>query len=259
MAQRKPMVAGNWKNNGSIESMTKLIRGLNNIDIPADVDCVVAPVSISIPFVRSHLKPGYQISAQNVAPYGVGAYTGEISADILRENKVEWAIVGHAERRNIFHESDHMIGNKIAQLMSSNLKAIACFGETLEQRNKGKDFYMAHLSRQLQAIWEKVSDWSRVVLAYEPIWAIGTGVTASPESANEVHTAVRAMLAECYGDEVANNVRILYGGSVKSHNAADLIRQSDIDGFLVGGASLDDAAFATIMQSCSSTGRQSKL
>ena len=188
-----------------------------------------------------------QLSAQNCSLYGNGAYTGETSAQMLKDFGLNWVILGHSERRHVFGESDQDVANKVKVALDNNLSVMACIGEKLDERESGQTD--AVNARQLNAIREQVEDWSNIVIAYEPVWAIGTGVTASPEQAQEAHDSVRGWLRSNVSSEAAEKTRILYGGSVTEKNAADLITRPDIDGFLVGGASLKDA-FRDIVQAC---------
>lgn len=176
-----------------------------------------------------------------------GAYTGEHSAEMLVDAHIPWVILGHSERRHVFGESDVAIGDKCKVALEHKLKVIACIGEKLDERESGKT--QAVNERQLNAIREKVTDWSDVVIAYEPVWAIGTGKTASPEQAQEVHDQLRGWLKKNVSADAANKTRILYGGSVTEKNAAELIMKRDVDGFLVGGAALKEA-FADIIKAC---------
>lgn len=252
---RIPVVGGNWKCNGSKAMVSDLITGLNQKAAPKNVEVIVAPVSIHLPIVSSHLRGGYEVAAQNCSRFGDGAYTGEISAKMLKDANIPWVILGHSERRQYFGETDAVIGLKVKAALDSGLRVMPCVGETLEERESGVT--MNVVAEQLQKIADNVSDWSRVVIAYEPVWAIGTGVSATPAQAQETHKQIRAWLASNCGGEVAKNVRILYGGSVKPKTAAGLIANPDIDGFLVGGASLKADAFHSICNSAA--GPSSKL
>lgn len=247
---RKPFVGGNWKCNGTVESAAKLIAGLNAATVPKDVDVCVSPTSLHLDSVKGALKKDYLVASQNCSRTGKGAFTGEISAEMLKDFGINWAILGHSERRALYGESDKVIGEKVAIALKAGLNLIPCIGETLKERESG--VMVDVLTRQLKSIADNVSDWSRVVIAYEPVWAIGTGVTASPEQAQEVHDMLRKWLATNYGKNVADNVRIIYGGSVKPNNSAKLMTKKDIDGFLVGGASLKAEDFSKIVSSASS-------
>ena len=177
-----------------------------------------------------------KISGQNCFKVKSGAFTGEVSPAMLKDYGVEWVILGHSERRNVFGETDGLIADKVAHALSEGLQVIACIGEKLEEREAGKT--MDVVFDQMTALKDKVSDWSRVVIAYEPVWAIGTGKVATPAQAQEVHSALRNWLKDKVSVSVSGSTRIIYGGSVTAGNCVELAKQTDIDGFLVGGASL---------------------
>jgi len=187
-------------------------------------------------YVRSKLPAAIGVAAQNCYKAEKGAFTGETSPAMIKDIGCEWVILGHSERRNVFGESGQLVGEKVGFALQSGLKVIPCIGELLEEREAGKTTEVCF--RQLKAIADNVSDWSKVVIAYEPVWAIGTGKTATPEQAQEVHASLRAWLAENVNAEVAASTRILYGGSVGAANCRELAACPDIDGSLVGGASL---------------------
>nr|6NEE_A Chain A, TRIOSEPHOSPHATE ISOMERASE [synthetic construct]6NEE_B Chain B, TRIOSEPHOSPHATE ISOMERASE [synthetic construct] len=248
MASRKFFVGGNWKMNGTLESIKALVETLNSAQLDPNTEVVVAPPAIYLPFARSKLKKPkeIQVAAQNCYTKPNGAFTGEISAEMLKDLGVPWVILGHSERRTIFGESDELIAEKVKYALDQGLKVIACIGETLEEREAGKT--MEVVARQiLKAIADKIKDWSNVVIAYEPVWAIGTGKVATPEQAQEVHAALRKWLKENVSPEVAESTRIIYGGSVNAANCKELAKQPDIDGFLVGGASLKAPEFVDII------------
>ena len=177
-----------------------------------------------------------KVAGQNCYKVKSGAFTGEISPAMLKDNGVEWVILGHSERRNVFGESDALIADKIGHALEEGLNVIACIGEKLEEREAGKT--MDVVFAQMAAFKDKVKDWSKVVVAYEPVWAIGTGKVATPDQAQEVHKALRNWLTEHVSADVSASTRIIYGGSVTAANCAELAKTGDIDGFLVGGASL---------------------
>ena len=248
-AARKLFVGGNWKSNGTITSVKELVFGvLNPSSINyAKVEVVVAPMSIHIPFVQSILRPDIKISAQNTSITGPGAYTGEIAPEHFKDMNIPWAILGHSERRSFYGETDQVVSGKIKRTLNAGLQVIACIGENLKEREAGVTNDV--ITRQLAAIKNSVTDWRQVVLAYEPVWAIGTGVSASPLQAQEVHQVIRTWLNSNVNELAAKTVRIIYGGSVTDANAKELIAQQDIDGFLVGGASLKPG-FISIIESC---------
>lgn len=243
-------VGGNWKCNGTKESITTLISDLNSAKLESDVDVVVAPPFIYIDQVKSSLTDRIEISAQNSWVSKGGAFTGEISVEQLKDIGCKWVILGHSERRHVIGEDDQFIGKKAAYALSQGVGVIACIGELLEEREAGKTFDVCY--QQLKAYADAVPSWDNIVIAYEPVWAIGTGVVATPAQAQEVHVAVRDWLKNNVSAEVASKTRIIYGGSVNGGNCAELAKQEDIDGFLVGGASLKGPEFATIVNSVTS-------
>lgn len=207
---------------------------------------MIAPPGLFLLLVREHLKPEIEVCSQNVFDKPNGAFTGEISAEQLSDSKIGWALCGHSERRVILSESDDFVASKTKASLDGGLGVILCCGETLEQREQNETLKV--VTRQLSAVSQKVQkhDWKKLVIAYEPVWAIGTGKVATKEQAQEVHAAIRKWLADEVSKEAAEDVRIIYGGSVNEKNCGELASQSDIDGFLVGGASLKPACkFAT--------------
>ncbi|CAL9782867.1 unnamed protein product [Musa acuminata subsp. burmannicoides] len=235
---RKFFVGGNWKCNGTSEEVKKIVSILNDGKVAsADVvDVVVSPSYVFLPLVKSSLRPEFHVAAQNCWVKKGGAYTGEISAEMLVNLDIPWVILGHSERRLLLSESNEFVGDKVAYALSKGLKVIACVGETLEQRESGTT--MDVVAAQTKAIAERISDWTNVVVAYEPVWAIGTGKVATPAQAQEVHLELRKWLQTNVSAEVAASTRIIYGGSVSGANCKELAAQPDVDGFLVGGASL---------------------
>ncbi|XP_057783155.1 triosephosphate isomerase, chloroplastic-like [Salvia miltiorrhiza] len=246
----KFFVGGNWKCNGSKDSISKLVSELNSAALEPDVDVVVAPPFIYIDQVSNSLSHRLEIAAQNCWTGKGGAFTGEISVEQLKDLGCKWVVLGHSERRHVIGEDDQFIGKKAAYALSEGLGVIACIGELLEEREAGKTFDVCF--QQLKAFSDTVPSWDKIVIAYEPVWAIGTGKVASPEQAQEVHAAVRDWLSKNVSAEVASKIRIIYGGSVNGGNCAELAKQDDIDGFLVGGASLKGPEFATIINSVTS-------
>ncbi|XP_052119259.1 triosephosphate isomerase, chloroplastic [Arachis duranensis] len=243
----KFFVGGNWKCNGTKDSISKLVSDLNSAKLEADVDVVVAPPFVYIDQVKGSITDRIEISAQNSWVGKGGAFTGEISVEQLKDLGCKWVILGHSERRHIIGEKDDFIGKKAAYALSEGLGVIACIGELLEEREAGKTFDVCY--QQLKAFADAVPSWDNIVIAYEPVWAIGTGKVATPQQAQEVHVAVRDWLKNNVSAEVASKIRIIYGGSVNGGNCAELAKQEDIDGFLVGGASLKGPEFATIVNS----------
>ncbi|KAK9901390.1 hypothetical protein WJX75_009893 [Coccomyxa subellipsoidea] len=238
MGARKFFVGGNWKCNGTIKSVESLVDTLNKGEIPGTdvVEVVVSPTAVHIPLVQSSLRKDFAIAAQNAWVKGSGAYTGELSAEILVDLGIPWVILGHSERRALIGESSELIADKSKYCLDKGLGVILCIGESLEEREAGKTFEVC--AGQLAPVAAKISDWSKVVIAYEPVWAIGTGKVASPEQAQETHAEIRGWLADKVSADVAASTRIIYGGSVSASNSDTLATAPDIDGFLVGGASL---------------------
>ncbi|CAL5322503.1 unnamed protein product [Camellia sinensis] len=235
---RKFFVGGNWKCNGTSEEVKKIVSVLNAGEVPSQdvVEVVVSPPYVFLPLVKDLLRPDFHIAAQNCWVKKGGAFTGEVSAEMLVNMGIPWVILGHSERRALLNESNEFVADKVAYALSQGLKVIACIGETLEQRESGCT--MDVVAAQTKAISEKVSNWANVVLAYEPVWAIGTGKVASPAQAQEVHAELRKWLQANTSPEVAATTRIIYGGSVSGANCKELAAKPDVDGFLVGGASL---------------------
>ncbi|XP_065842385.1 triosephosphate isomerase-like [Oscarella lobularis] len=245
-SERRFFVGGNWKMNGTKKSVDEIIAFLTKEPLPADIDVVVSPPALYVPYVRDKLPKGIGVAAQNCYKETKGAFTGEISAEMIKDVGAEWVILGHSERRHKFGETDELIGEKVGHALNSGLKVIACIGELLSEREAGKTEEV--IFKQMKFIADHVGgNWSSVVIAYEPVWAIGTGKTATPEQAQQVHVQLREWLKKNVSVDVAIQTRILYGGSVNAGNAADLGRQGDVDGFLVGGASLKPD-FVTIIK-----------
>jgi len=247
---RKPFVGGNWKSNGTIDSAKELCRSLtsgsaayrNKVDV---VMCPIIPqMSLVSKFVR---KSPLRVGAQNVSATGEGAFTGEVSAGQLKDSGIQWTLIGHSERRTKYGETDAVTADKIAQCQEAGVSVIFCIGELLEEREAGKTDEVN--KRMMDAVYSKIKDWKKVVIAYEPVWAIGTGKVATPEQAQDAHAAIRKMISSAVSEEVAESVRILYGGSVTADNCKELIGKPDIDGFLVGGASLKPT-FTDIVTAC---------
>ncbi|KAJ7967205.1 Triosephosphate isomerase [Quillaja saponaria] len=246
----KFFVGGNWKCNGTTESISKLVSDLNSANLEPEVDVVVAPPFVYLSQVKNSLTDRIEISGQNSWVGKGGAFTGEISVEQLKDLGSKWVILGHSERRHIIGEDDQFIGKKAAYAVGEGLGVIACIGEKLEEREAGKTFDVCY--QQLKAFADAVPSWDNIVIAYEPVWAIGTGKVATPEQAQEVHVAIRDWLKKNISAEVASKTRIIYGGSANASNSAELAKQEDIDGFLVGGASLKGPDFATIVNSVTS-------
>lgn len=242
---RTPMVAGNWKMNGGLALLTDMAKAMH--ELPAGADVVVCP---SFPFLisaKSKLPEAVKLGAQNLSQYEAGAHTGEVSAEMLVASGCHYVIVGHSERRDIYGESDEAIAEKFIQAQAAGLIPILCVGETLTEREHGQTESV--VARQLRAVLLAAGKdaLAKAVVAYEPVWAIGTGETATPEMAQAVHAFLRGLVAK-EDAEIANHLRLLYGGSVKADNAALLFAQPDIDGGLIGGASLQVSDFMAIIK-----------
>ncbi|MBA2491069.1 MAG: triose-phosphate isomerase [Gammaproteobacteria bacterium] len=244
---RSPLVAGNWKLNGTLTSIRALVDTIiAGAGGDALAEMAVCPPFVYLPEVRSRLaSTGIALGAQDVSDQASGAFTGEVAAAMLREFDVKYCIVGHSERRHVYGESDALIAQKFAAARRADITPILCVGELLEQREQALTEQV--VQRQLDAVLELagIAAFGRAVIAYEPVWAIGTGKTATPEQAQSVHAGIRAHLAGLDGN-IASQVRILYGGSVKADNARELFSQTDIDGALIGGASLNAQEFLKI-------------
>jgi triosephosphate isomerase len=236
---RKFFVGGNFKSNGTVANIKSIIDNLNSAKLDPNTEVVVAPPAIYLLLAQQTLRPEVKAAAQNIYDKGNGAYTGEISAQQLKDASVEWVILGHSERRAIFGETDEFVASKTKAALDEGLSVILCCGESLEEREKGVTVEV--VTRQLKAVADKVKDWTKIVVAYEPVWAIGTGKVATTQQAQEAHAAIREWLAKTVSSEASEQTRILYGGSVSEKNCKDLSKQKDVDGFLVGGASLKPA------------------
>jgi len=248
---RQPFIAGNWKMNKTLEeSRTLLEELLPLVKDVADVDIGVAPVALNISGVADLAKgSNILVGGQNLYWEKSGAYTGEWSGDMLTAVGCGFVIIGHSERRQYFGETNETVNKKIKAAYESGLIPIVCVGETLEERESGKTFDIVkdHIVNGLANLEPGTLNLEQLVIAYEPVWAIGTGKTATKEQAQEVHAYIRGLLAELFGQAVADQIRIQYGGSVKPENAKELMNQPDIDGALVGGASLKAESFAGII------------
>ncbi len=253
---RKPIIAGNWKLNKSVteavaftEGLKKIVCNINRASLP---EVVIAPVFTSLYKVNEVINGGncIKLSAQNCYWEAKGAFTGEVAIDMLKEVGCTYIIIGHSERRQYFSETDEMINKKAKAILAADVTPIICCGETLEQREAGQTD--SHIKAQIVAALEDISseDIARSVIAYEPIWAIGTGKTCDSQEANRVIKMIRETVKEVAGADAANAIRILYGGSVKPSTIEEQMSQSDIDGALVGGASLEVESFAGIIDGC---------
>jgi triosephosphate isomerase len=247
---RKKLIAGNWKmNKTSADAVTLVQEIVAEVGRQTDVDIVVCPPFTALEGVGKILDGStVKLGAQNMHPEASGAYTGEISAGMLRAIFTTYVILGHSERRTYFHEADAFINQKVLVALKNQLKPILCVGETLAEREAGSTLKV--VQTQVEACLEGVSKdlATSVVIAYEPVWAIGTGKVATTAQAQEVHAFIRSLLIKLFGDAAAQKVRILYGGSMKPANAPELLAQKDIDGGLIGGASLETRSFVDLVK-----------
>ncbi|WNC69941.1 triose-phosphate isomerase [Thalassotalea nanhaiensis] len=245
---RQTIVAANWKMNGNAELAAQMCRGLNDEKFNADQQVIICPPAPYLALLQANISNS-QIAcgAQNINENEKGAFTGEISALMLNDLQVQYVILGHSERRAMFHDSTELVAEKVAYALDSGLTPILCIGETLEEREDGET--ESRLSYQLAPVIAKVGieSFKNVVVAYEPVWAIGTGKTASAEIAQQTHEFIRSYLAS-FDADVAQQVPLLYGGSVNAKNCEELFAQADIDGGLIGGASLNVEEFKKICQ-----------
>jgi len=248
---RRRIIAGNWKMNKNVSEAVKLAKEIKAIYNNSDVDVVLCPPFTNLYAVHQVIQGApIGLGAQDVFLEESGAFTGQISADMLKSAGCEFVIIGHSERRQFFGETDETVNKKIKQALKHNLTPIVCVGELLQQREDGETQNV--VEKQIRGAFEGLSkaELSGLVVAYEPVWAIGTGKVATPAQAQEVHAFIRGLLEKLYDQEFANAVRIQYGGSMKPENAAELLEQKDIDGGLIGGASLKADSFLGIINAC---------
>ncbi len=249
---RKKIVAGNWKMNTTLNEGNDLARNVVSDaakGLPEGVSIIVAPPLTHLMPLREILPPGIGLAAQNCASEDSGAFTGEVSAAMIATAGAEFVIIGHSERRSIFKETDAELNSKVKLALENKLSPIFCCGENLEEREKNihTEVVKNQLEKGLQGVSKE--DFRNIIIAYEPVWAIGTGKTASPEQAQEMHRFIRGLLAELYNAEIAEETVILYGGSCKPSNAAEIFSMEDVDGGLIGGASLKAGDFLAIARS----------
>ena len=244
---RKKIVAGNWKMNLNRGDAFQLFNELESKNFPNDVNVIIAPPSIYLDSFST--ATNINIASQDVSSNDNGAFTGEFSSEMLSSLNLKYSIVGHSERRQYHHESDELIFHKTKKLIHQNISPLFCCGESLEERKSENHFNI--VTSQLHKILNnlKPSDFEKIIIAYEPVWAIGTGLTAAPSDAQNMHSFLRNLVKKSYGDEIANNLSILYGGSCKPSNSKELFSMKDIDGGLIGGASLDSSNFESIINS----------
>ncbi|GLB54031.1 triosephosphate isomerase [Neptunitalea chrysea] len=245
---RSKIVAGNWKMNNDLSATETLITALKEQIKDPSVEVMIAPAFTSLYSAYEALKGNaIEVIAQNMHFAESGAYTGEVSASMLKSVGVKTVILGHSERRAYFAETDESLAKKVGAVLENEMRTIFCFGEELEDRKSGKFFDVVESQIKNALFGFDAEAWKSIVLAYEPVWAIGTGETASPEQAQEVHAFVRKVIADKYGDAVAQEVSILYGGSVKPGNAEEIFSKEDVDGGLIGGAALKAEDFKAIV------------
>lgn len=247
---RKKFVAGNWKMNTTLEEAKALAKSVvETVGNVSDVDIAVCPPYISLAAVAEVIKgSSVKLGAQDVHWEPKGAFTGKVSCDMLKSAGVTYVIIGHSEQRQYFHETDETVNKKVKAVLASGLLPIICVGETLDERKSGKMDTV--IETQVKGVFAGISatDAAKCTIAYEPVWAIGTGETATPKQANDAHVFIRKIIEQLYGKDLAQSLRIQYGGSMKPDNAKELLAQSDVDGGLIGGASLKASDFAGIVK-----------
>ena len=248
---RKHIVAGNWKMNKTFNEaddlVNELMEKLESTELDPNTLVIVCPPFPYLEMTSDYSDDSYfMVGAQNVSDQESGAYTGEVSAAMLESMEIDYCIVGHSERRAYYGETDEIVARKVDQLLKHNLRPIVCCGEVLEERESNRQFDVVKKQITDGLFHLSADEFSNVVIAYEPVWAIGTGKTATPDQAQEMHAFIRNLIAEKYGDEVAENTSILYGGSCKPGNAKELFANKDVDGGLIGGASLKADDFLAI-------------
>lgn len=246
---RQKIVAGNWKMHKNAEETEDLLNELI-AKIPTDISqrVIVAPTFVNLAAAADHLEfTPLEVAAQNMHQAEGGAFTGEISAAMLESVGVKIVILGHSERRAYFHETDALLASKVDTAIKHEMEVIFCFGEELKDRQAGQHFNVVHHQLKDALFHLNENDWKNIILAYEPVWAIGTGETATPEQAQEMHAFIRETLSHKYGQNLADSVSILYGGSVKPENAAEIFSKPDVDGGLIGGAALKSDDFTAIV------------
>lgn len=248
--QRKKIVAGNWKMNLDFQEAQQLVSEIKKNGMNNNLEVIIFPASLYLGiFARESDRMNLSFGAQNCSEYETGAYTGEVSARMIKSVGATYCLVGHSERRTYFSENHQQLKSKIKRCLENGITPIYCIGETLEQRNNGLHFEI--IRTQLFEVLDgvKEADFTNFVIAYEPVWAIGTGLTATPDEAQEMHFFIRKTINELKGKNIADKISILYGGSCNSKNAKQLFSCADIDGALIGGASLNIDDFLTICNS----------
>ena len=250
---RQKIVAGNWKMNKNLDEAKKLIKGIKKgvkDGLNDNTRVIIAPSFVNLnTAIKRTKKSSVEVAAQNMHQSKSGAFTGEVSADMLTDIGVNIVILGHSERREYFGESDALLAEKVDAALENNLEVVFCFGELLEDRKSGNHFNVVESQLKNGLFHLKKENFSKIILAYEPVWAIGTGETASPEQAQEMHAFIREIITKKYGSDVANEISILYGGSVKPANAREIFSKQYVDGGLIGGAALKAEDFIAIIKS----------
>ena len=245
---RKQIVAGNWKMNNDYVDSEILVSKLLGQHKHSNTEVIIAPPFTNLLASINALKgSSIKVAAQNMHFAESGAYTGEVSAAMLKSIGVETVILGHSERRAYFNESDDLLAKKVDTALAHEMRVIFCFGEELKDRKSGNENYVVESQIKKALFHLPEAAWSQIVLAYEPVWAIGTGETATPDQAQDMHAFIRKTLANAYAQSLADSVSILYGGSVKSSNAEEIFSKTDVDGGLIGGAALDAEHFTAIV------------
>ena len=245
---RNKIVAGNWKMNNDSAETEFLLTQLKSFKKPEDVRVMVAPAFTQLSQSTTLLKgEAISVVAQNMSAAVSGAYTGEVSASMLKGVGIHTVILGHSERRSLFHETDALLAEKVKSALDAGMEVIFCFGEELDERRSNTHFEVVERQLKVALFDLPASAWKQIILAYEPVWAIGTGETASPAQAQEMHAYIRSLIAANYDSTIANAVSILYGGSVKPNNAQEIFAGADVDGGLIGGATLKADDFMDIV------------
>ena len=247
---RKKIVAGNWKMNNNKSETAELIQALKSLSFSTDVRVMIAPAYTHLAQAEELTQGGrIEVLAQNMNANDSGAFTGEISAKMLHSIGINKVILGHSERRAYYNETDAGLKQKVQTALTYDMEVVFCFGEDLDERKAGSHFEVVKSQLETALFDLNSSKWSKIILAYEPVWAIGTGENASPEQAQDIHAFIRALITSKYNQDLAEDVSILYGGSVKPANASGIFSQPDVDGGLIGGASLNAEDFTAIIQS----------
>ncbi len=245
---RKKIVAGNWKMNNSNSDTNELLNKLIEYRFPSEIRVIVCPSFTQLGLVNEKLQNiNIDVASQNMHFADHGAFTGEISAKMIKSSGISTTILGHSERRSIFNETDEILIKKVETAIKENMQVIFCVGEELSDRKSKNHFKFVQSQLEKSIFLLPKESWVKIIIAYEPVWAIGTGETASPDQAQEMHLFIRKLISEKYDGVLADSISILYGGSVKPNNAVEIFAKPDVDGGLIGGASLDAKDFAKIV------------